>query len=592
MADHRSQATLHLVLVPKTDESGDVVALHFSITTRDLALKGGDFLCAYGRRDEAHLSRLQHYLQGIPATVRDADGPVPFDLSGDDAKEVRVTRGVIGDIVFASEVQALKEGEGSSDASALLRDQRGVIGAGSYFLPRFNLDECRMLVEWDLSGCPAGIRAVSSFAEGPGPAEILGSSMVLLDCVFMVGPGLESFPPAGSPSPGPTGAGATYWFGELPENLEALKDYATKIFPRMAEHFEDEGGSYRAFLRRVPKGLRGTALGPSGLIDYDEDARNEQDWDLVRLLNRTMVSAWARLDPEDDGAENDWFTLGELAQLPFLSSPSHDMMVVLTDDRGLGLAYLYSVFLPFRFGQRGPDYFRATVNAFLSAYFTSPLVSKPLSELLSLAPSQDWYAVSARATRAFVYMLKMDAFTRRAAVARGVDVLRPMDELIRELLPRRGQPGAKIQRKDWLDGVAHWLGQEDAERYFQEMLEDGGRVNELEDMASSFGKTYGPQPVDQEALEFGFGRESLEEGVVRGVVEGSRAWEAGLKDGDKILWHSRLEACEIHHERKFKLAVEREGYEVDIEYWPRSTEKVRCWQVLERPKTEGENGAD
>lgn len=228
------------------------------------------------------------------------------------------------------------------------------------------------------------------------------------------------------------------------------------------------------------------------------------------------------------------------------------------------------------------------MNAFLSAYFTNPLVSEPLRELLPLCPNQDWYAASARATRAFVYMLKMDAYTRRASVARGADIPRPMDEVIRELL-RRGRRGVgKIQKKEWLEGIAHWLGQEEAERHFQEMLEDGGRANELEDMVTSFGTTYGPSPVEQEVLEFGFSRQSLEEGAAKGVLEDSRAWEAGLRDGDKISWHSRPETCEIHHESRFKLTVERDGYESDIEYWPRSRRKVKCWQVLERPKPEDE----
>lgn len=104
------------------------------------------------------------------------------------------------------------------------------------------------------------------------------------------------------------------------------------------------------------------------------------------------------------------------------------------------------------------------------------------------------------------------------------------------------------------------------------MLEDGGRLNELEDMANSFGKAYGPQIVEQEVLQFGFNGESLEEGAVRGAMEGSRAWEAGLRDGDRVPWHSRPEAREIHHDREFKLTVERDGNQVNMEYWPRTRE--------------------
>lgn len=266
-----------------------------------------------------------------------------------------------------------------------------------------------------------------------------------------------------------------------------------------------------------------------------------------------------------------------------------------------GLAHLYTVFLPFRFSQRGPDYFRATANAFLSAYFTNPLVARPLSELTTSSshpdedpsppPSllQDWHAASARATRAFVYMLKMDAYTRRAAVARGAEVLRPMDEVVRALLARRRQ-GERVGKEEWLEGLGYWLGREEAGRHFLEMVEGGGRVNELDDMVSSFGKTYGPRLVEQEALDFGFRRDSLRDGEIRGVVEGSRAWEAGLRDGQSILRYSRPEACEMHYERKFSLVVEGDGDRFDVEYWPRSREKVRCWQVLERPQVGGEDG--
>lgn len=268
--------------------------------------------------------------------------------------------------------------------------------------------------------------------------------------------------------------------------------------------------------------------------------------------------------------------------------PSPALCRSFTNINHAGLAHLYTVFLPFRFSQRGPDYFRATVNAFLSAYFTNPLVARPLAELT--APLlQDWHAASARATRAFVYMLKMDAYTRRAAVARGAEVLRPMDEVVRALLTRR-RGGERVGKEEWLEDIGYWLGREEAGRHFHEMVEGGGRVNELDDMVSSFGKTYGPQLVEQEVLEFGFGRESLQDSKVRGVVEGSRAWEAGLRDGQSILWYSRPEACEVHYERRFKLVVERDGDKVDVEYWPRSREKVRCWQVLERPQAGGEDG--
>ncbi|KAL1870173.1 hypothetical protein Daus18300_005237 [Diaporthe australafricana] len=368
----------------------------------------------------------------------------------------------------------------------------------------------------------------------------------------MVGPVRSHTHDPTAPDPISEGSCGAYWFGNLPSNLDAVTSYATNIFPRMAEHFGDSSGSYRAFLRHTAKGFRGTVFQSSSIIEYDDEAKDEDDWDMVRLLNRNMVSSWARLDPEDDGTANEWFTDG--------------------------LSLLYTVFLPFRLGQRGPDYFRATINAFLSAYYTNPLTTTPQPPGVG-TDGLSWHASSAKAFRAFIYMLKMDVFTRRASVARGSDLLRPMDDLMRDLLSRR-RNGEVVQKEHWLRGIGYWLGQDEAERHFREMLDEGRKV-ELYDMVSSFGARFGPHPVEQEVLEFGFGRESLDSGNIVGVKENSRAWEAGLRNVDRILWHSRPEACETHFEKKLRLTVEREGEKIELEYWPRSRQKVRCWQVLE-----------
>lgn len=555
--------SLGLHLRPEADETKQIVSLGFAITIHNLSLPPGDILCSFGRQGltRGHSSSHPYYRpHNIPSLFSDDDGPLGIHASDEGNDEYIVERQTKGDVVAAWKVPVAegsampKDGPGS--VYELLRDQGGMIGVGQYFIPRFSLgNKVLIAIEWDLCNCPQGARAVTSFGEGPERIEFTGNSDSLLDGVFMVGPVKSNTNgPKSSTSQNKDTCG-TYWFGELPANLDAVTQYATNIFPRMAEHFNDTSGSYRAFLRRTQKGFSGTVFQSSSIIEYDPSIKDEDDWDLVRLLNRTMVSTWARLDPEEDGTANEWFADG--------------------------LSLLYTVFLPFRFGQRGPDYFRATVNAFLSAYYTNPLVSRPpTASQPDKARGLSRYASSAKAYRAFVYMLKMDSFMRRAAVARGSDVLRPMDELMRELLSRR-RGGEKIKKHHWLRGVANWIGEDEAERCFREMLDEGGEINELDDMLSSFGAKFGPHPVEQEILNFGFGRESLDTGVVESVEEHSRAWEAGLRDGDKILWYSRPDACEIHFEKKLRLSVERQEEKFELEYWPRSREKVRCWQVLE-----------
>lgn len=229
----------------------------------------------------------------------------------------------------------------------------------------------------------------------------------------------------------------------------------------------------------------------------------------------------------------------------------------------------------------------------MSGYYTNPDITTPLAEVTERAAVYaDWYAEWAKALRACVYMLQMDARTRRAAMDRGVDVARPLDELVRELCNRR-RSGAKVGKKEWLAGIAHWLGQEEAERLFHEMLEKG-TVIELDNMPESFGQTYTPQIIEQEVLDFGFKEMDLECGIVRnGVDGGSRAEAAGLQDFDLIQWYTRIELCHFYFEKKFEMLVDRgDDQPFLMSYWPRAERKVKCWQVLERRKSSGEQNSE
>lgn len=411
----------------------------------------------------------------------DHNGSLRIRASDEDTDNYLVERQTEGDIVAAWKIPVCEVGGigilGPVCACVLLRDKCGLTGVGKFFIPQFSLgDKALLSIEWDLASCSQETRAVTSLGEGPKCVQYRGGCDGILDCVFMAGHIRSNVGDSLPWKSQDDSACGTYWFGDLPPNLDAVTEYTTNVFPRMAEHFNDPSGSYRVFLRRIPKGFKGTAFKCSSIIEYDNSVKHEDEWNLVRLLNRTMVSSWARLDPEQDGPENTWFTDG--------------------------LALLYTVFLPFRFGQRGPDYFRATVNAFLSAYYTNPLVAgggPAMGTQPLVSGDNNCYASSASCYRAFVYMLKMDTYTRRAAVARGSDVLRPMDELVRELLGRR-RKGEKVQRRQWLEGLARWLGEEKAERCFREMLDEGAGPNELDDMLSSFGAKFGPQPWSRRFL--------------------------------------------------------------------------------------------
>lgn len=236
--------------------------------------------------------------------VEDSQGTLTLQFGDGGWKASRETK---GDVRIQYDANPFQHGISLESIKLLRVDQGGIVGAGASFIPRLVVDTpCDITVAWDLSHTPAGTRGVCSLGEGSVTAS--GSIDILMDSVFMVGK-INSFPPD-TPSVGAGGFCGTYWLGDLPDNLNSLQDFSSKMFPRVSAHFKDEEGSYRAFLRRIPKGQRGLSLMSSSLIDYDADTKEEDDWELVRLLNSNMVATWTQLDPEEDGTEIEWFVKG------------------------------------------------------------------------------------------------------------------------------------------------------------------------------------------------------------------------------------------------------------------------------------------
>jgi predicted metalloprotease with PDZ domain len=251
-----------------------------------------------------------------------------------------------------------------------------------------------------------------------------------------------------------------------------------------------------------------------------------------------------------------------------------------------GFSLLYTVFLPFRFQQRGPDYFRATLNNFLTAYFTNPLLQTSLRSASNATASSGWYFQAMQYTRGFLYALKMDTYSRWASRETKTGIARPIDNIIGDL-SKRWRNGESASVDDFLSDLSKWLGEERTAQLFHDMLD--GSVMNLADMQESFGDRHSPFPVEQEILEFGFdfpGDAST--GVmevpfkVTGVLPGSRAQQAGLTDGDTVVDCDGAAACLTDIQRQVRFVVERRRQLVEIEYWPRSYFKAVSWQVLER----------
>jgi hypothetical protein len=161
-------------------------------------------------------------------------------------------------------------------------------------------------------------------------------------------------------------------------------------------------------------------------------------------------------------------------------------------------------------------------------------------------------------------------------VARKAGVERPIDEMAADISLRRRR-GEKVQEKDWLKYIGDWIGHDQAAEHLDDMK--SGKVLDLEDIKTAFG---GIHAVEGRVMQMGFDKASLANGVVGGLVQASNAHLAGLKEGDEIVWHSRVRDCEADCEHNFTIRVRRDGETKDIEYLPREANMVKMWRSIKK----------
>jgi len=238
-----------------------------------------------------------------------------------------------------------------------------------------------------------------------------------------------------------------------------------------------------------------------------------------------------------------------------------------------GIKNVVSVYFPFRNKFRTGHYFQSTISMLCTRYYTNPLVHLPHDEVLKLVPTSE-YAKELLLARAWAFVVAMDIRTRWISIGK---IMRPVEDLAIKPFSYKRANGQLHGIEEWIELLQPILGDEVRERY-EDML--SGKVI-LIDVRLFGAKTHTLKQVDQEVLDFGMDRGSFEEGVVKGLKAGSRAVQAGLKEGDRIVRSSYLWRCVDHFEEQMKVVVEREGAEMEIKYWPRSFETAKSWQMVE-----------
>ena len=538
-------ARLDIVMTPNaTGGPGSHLAVRMAMQAP--ALKAGDALV-----------RLPLRLVGIPSARYDGDaltahddlGAIPLIQSEEPPtpqgvyRRWSVGRATSGDVTvsYRAPPRPVTAATNNGPLFDLREEAGGFVGAGVGFLATPAAPgPWRVRLDWDLSAAPPGSRGVWSMGEGT--VERVLPSEALAFSYYAVGP-LKRRPSTPDPDFG------FYWLSETPFDAAVLAERVRKLFAAMATFFEDEGGSYRVFVRRNPYlGTGGTALARSFMFGWNPDSKPTVD-SLQGLIAHEMAHNWPRMQGEH--GDTAWYSEGA--------------------------AEYYSLALSWRAGAVPLDRVIRTLNERADAYYTNPhrALSNPDAAKIFWT---DPVAQTVPYGRGWMYLVQTDAAIRRASGGR-----RSLDDVVKAMR-RRDVAGQPYGVDAWLELVGTELGAGPAKAAYDHMVAGGL----LLPPADAFAPCLRPERRNARVFQLGFARASLnDDRIIRGLEAGSSADIAGLRDGDVILEVSDVTEVRKDETLPLTLKIRRGAVERTVSYLPRgaTVEAYRWVRNVDAPES-------
>ncbi|POS74614.1 hypothetical protein DHEL01_v206986 [Diaporthe helianthi] len=446
----------------------------------------------------------------------------------------------------------------------------GLVGQGKGFIPvpppptRDNGDSesWQLTVEWDLVDAPPGIRGAWSLGDGHTSNAIGTMDFTVTHAVFAVGY-LQRFPEwevddnALKSEKEGNNSFAMYWLDPSPYNMVDLAKSTRAIYTRIASYFDNSTDPFRVFFRQIEANSGGSGASFSFMVEYSLLSVDQTDEHaLADLIAHETVHEFALLDKAAPGEspaewqedEAGWYVEGVASYVGALAG--------LNDP-----------------GRR--EWMVNSMNNYAQAYYTSPVVRMPYGDVLS----HYWDTVDITRVsyyRGLTYLVELDGIIWNKSEGK-----KSMDDVVVDLykLRREGQPCGLTILKDKLAGL---IGRESLDRSYDAMFK-GELIIPPEESLERYGLKL--VKMKWQRFELGFDTQSMREFKVRGLVPGSAADKAGVKEGDTIVKGFMVWIVEDELDVPMRIVVMRDENEVKYEWWPRSDEVVEAygWIDVRRP---------
>jgi hypothetical protein len=472
-------------------------------------------------------------------TANDARGPVsllPRDQS--DGKNQRIwlaERPIDGTLSVNYRVPISNAANvlGAAPPLELRTEDGGFSAQGATFLalPDSSLSY-RSEIKWNLSAMPAGASGLSSFGAGDIAAGQPMKTETLARAFYMGGT-------VGREPATPSAAGFfSAWQGAPPFDARELLRWTEQLYSYYFRFFQPGAQPYGVFLRRNPINPGGGVESSNSFMGTFGEKTDPKDFKST-LAHEMIHTFIAGLDGPE--GEDQWFSEG--------------------------IAVFYERLMPLRAKAISSADFLQNLNVTAARYYTDALNGTPDGDIWK----RFWEDTRIRTLpydRGSLYFATVDTQIRKASAGR-----RSLDDLILGLLDRRRR-GESVSRQTWVDLLVRETGPR-AKTEFEHMLAGVLVVPE----SGAFGPCFQRTTRPMRRYELGFDSKVLIEPsrTIRGLIAGSAAQKAGLKDGDRILKPVPQDGIQGNQTEQLTLLIKREDKTFTVTYLPRG-ETVPAYQ--------------